>query len=285
MKKNCRNYQKIAILISGHLRSFENCIDSLIQLKEYFDADVFIHTWSSENKDEECWHVIEDFTIKKSFESLLNLRLNPKGLLIEEPNEARKKISNNFKINEKIYDSIPGFYFQYYGIIEAYKIFNKYKLKNKINYDTLIRYRFDIVPQDVSSLILDIKDSFNSSSTYVSEHNWAQILGIYFDGIFISSYEIYSLKIELLNKNMKNGKYQNNIAFFPEMLYSFSFKKVTRNIKIIKTSIGIMRSNGTLIPIFSKSKNHIKTYFKSLIKVLLFIFKKIFKFKQKKYIF
>ena len=106
-------------------------------------------------------------------------------------------------------------------------IFLKSINRRKINYDTLIRYRFDIIPQDIDNLILDIKESNESSYSYVSEHNWAQILNIYFDGIFISSDLIYSLKIELLKENLKI-KYQNNLIFFPEMLYSYTVRKVTK---------------------------------------------------------
>ena len=134
-------------------------------------------------------------------------------------------------------------------------------------------------------MILDIKESNESSYSYVSEHNWAQILNIYFDGIFISSDLIYSLKIELLKENLKNKKYQNNLIFFPEMLYSYTVRKVTKKIKIINSKIGICRSNGKLIPTFSKSNNKFKTNLNSSLKVLIFLLQRIFKFKKKQYKF
>ena len=206
--------QKVAILISGHIRSYETCLEKINKIKEYFDADIFIHTWRYENIDKDSWNITEDFKITEDIEFYLNSTLNPKVLLVEDQKEIRKKFLKKFFISKKNIDTIPGFYFQYYGVIEAYNIFKKYKSKKKINYDTLIRYRFDIIPQDIDNLILDIKESHESCYSYVSEHNWAQILKIYFDGIFISSDLIYSLKIELLKENLKNKKYQNNLIFF-----------------------------------------------------------------------
>lgn len=277
--------QKVAILISGHIRSYETCLEKINKIKEYFDADIFIHTWRYENVDKDCWHITEDFKIAEDIEYYLNSTLNPKVLLVEDQKEIRKKFLKKLFISKKNIDTIPGFYFQYYGVIEAYNIFKKYKSKKKINYDTLIRYRFDIIPQDIDNLILDIKESHESSYSYVSEHNWAQILNIYFDGIFISSDLIYSLKIELLKENLKNKKYQNNLIFFPEMLYSYTVRKVTKRIKIINSKIGICRSNGKLIPTFSKSNNKFKTNLNSSLKVLIFLLKRFFKFKKKQYKF
>ena len=70
------------------------------KIKEYFDADIFIHTWRYENVDKDSWHITEDFKIAEDIEFYLNSTLNPKVLLVEDQKEIRKKIFKkifNFK--------------------------------------------------------------------------------------------------------------------------------------------------------------------------------------------
>lgn len=48
---------KIAILISGHLRTFRNCYQSVHKIfSNRYDVDIFIHTWSTVDHKTATWH-------------------------------------------------------------------------------------------------------------------------------------------------------------------------------------------------------------------------------------
>lgn len=142
LSKKSATGKKIALLLSGHVR--DNYIfKSFIGFVGRYDVDVFIHTW--------------DTIGTKGTEMNLNMKselLNVENTISQYPNLRKFKIENN-----KTYiDNIPktdNIYFnfsspevyllsQLYSINQSFKLMEDYSMENNINYDLVIRSRFDL---------------------------------------------------------------------------------------------------------------------------------------------
>lgn len=87
------NKLKVAVCISGFLRSYEQTFESLfVNLTDQFDCDFFIHTWDMLGSYERHFDYKVSGTNIKNLESRINSIYNPKQFIIE----TRK----NFPISE-----------------------------------------------------------------------------------------------------------------------------------------------------------------------------------------
>ena len=115
---------KVALLISGYLRSYKNNIKYIQDeiISNFGDVDIYLHITKNEKKEDKYLNLIDEENDVKNIVSILN----PKSLLIE--NNANTDIlknqwSNLYKLNQL-------------------KIANEI-LENK-KYNLVIRYRFDL---------------------------------------------------------------------------------------------------------------------------------------------
>ena len=131
---------KVALLISGYLRSYENSLsyikNEIINISN--DVDVYLHITKNEKEEDRYLNLIdEDSDIKKIISEL-----NPKSVLIERNDyHNRNKLYNNtfnqwsklFKLNElkKINESIHG---EKYDIVVRYRPDLSIKTKNLMSF-------------------------------------------------------------------------------------------------------------------------------------------------------
>lgn len=115
---------KVALLISGYLRSYKNNIkyvqDEIIS--KFDNVDIYLHITKNESKEDKYLNFIDEENDVKNIVSILN----PKSLLVEnnvDTNILKNQWSKLYKLNQL-------------------KITNEI-LKNK-KYDLVIRYRFDL---------------------------------------------------------------------------------------------------------------------------------------------
>ncbi len=146
---------KIAVEVSGHLRTFEYCAPLLKKnLLHHYDCDVFIHTWDRLDHQQLSWHgkpgsfgghrpdaVTAD--IKKKVEHLYQ----PKAIIYDSE-ESIKKI-DGFLVKPNKKTGFGGFSLQaawntLYTEVEAHRLMKNYAKKNNIKYDFIIRTRPDI---------------------------------------------------------------------------------------------------------------------------------------------
>lgn len=115
---------KVALLISGYLRSYKNNIKYIQDeiISNFGDVDVYLHITKNESKEDKYLNFIDEENDVKNIVTVLN----PKSLLIE--NNANTDILTN-------------------QWSKLYKL-NQLKITNEIienkKYDLVIRYRFDL---------------------------------------------------------------------------------------------------------------------------------------------
>ncbi len=153
MAKNKR--LKIAVEVSGHLRTFEYCGALLKEnLLNHYDCDVFIHTWDKTEHQQLSWHG------KKGMHGGADINLVTEGIKIKVQNiyKPKKIIYDNEKELKKISGFLAhpnkqanflGFSLQavwntLYTEVKAHQLMKQYAKENNIEYDFVIRTRFDI---------------------------------------------------------------------------------------------------------------------------------------------
>lgn len=172
---------KIAVLLYGHLRDFEQCADSLnVNLLNQYDCDVFIHTWDTLDHNSKSWHEqrVKSACVDKD---LVIAKYHPQGLIIEhqEKYEKEKIISNlDYLPGTEVSSAIP--YFMFYSMNKANQARKAYEKENGFTYDYVFITRPDV----------RLKKPFDVEY-YVHE---AEVLGLDVNACrFCGSYEDMSL--------------------------------------------------------------------------------------------
>lgn len=135
---------KIAILISGHTRNYEETLSQLILLKEKFNADMFISSYSDRGTGVRFWQGQKQQNSKLSTDDInvIKTSLSPIHSIFTEDSESPKRfIDRHYQNNLVNVD-------QSYNMLDKIWEVNQFKLiheqKNNFKYDLVIRTRFDL---------------------------------------------------------------------------------------------------------------------------------------------
>jgi SAM-dependent methyltransferase len=147
---------KIAVCISGHMRTFEQTYHSFINniLSPYKEtADIFINTWETVGAPASK-HGSDQSVVNKKTELIIpqiNELIKPKKINIETYESARDaiaKLNNDAKMAQVDKDHMPnGNLLSYgsmlYSLKQTGKMLDNYERENNISYDIIIRLRSD----------------------------------------------------------------------------------------------------------------------------------------------
>jgi hypothetical protein len=140
---NINNF-KVAILLSGHIRK-NSILNGVSKFCNNENCHVFIHTWDNIGlKDNSPTQetLLNDKVIPTSVISEINKFTNLKSYEIEN----NKDWIESQKITHKYFNcSSPEVFIksQLYSVNKSYKLMEKYSKENNIEYDVVIKVRFD----------------------------------------------------------------------------------------------------------------------------------------------
>ena len=180
-----------AILISGHTRDFERTLPGLIALKEAFDADVFISSYTDRGTGVRFWlgqkHIIGVLT--QDDYKLISENLNPISAHYENQIRVPKIVSkHNFKNKLVNTEGVYGMLYKFWHTNELKK---KYEIENNFKYEVVIRTRFDN-----EYLTVNIND-FRPGRLYTGRADRKEFLS---DSCFICDSESMNKLAELKNE-------------------------------------------------------------------------------------
>jgi len=115
---------KIAISLSGQTRTYIHCHKTLIEYFNNHDVDYFIHSWDD-----------VDFSM-----------YNPKDVIVENYHDdnfidLEKKLFSTYPASTKPFHNM---FSMWYSNYKSNKLRQKYQKENNINYDIVVRCRFDL---------------------------------------------------------------------------------------------------------------------------------------------
>ena len=157
MKTTTKKKLKIAVEISGHLRTFDYCAPLLKKhLLDKYDCDVFIHTWNRLDHQQLSWHGKagslgghKPHALTPAIKQKVDDLYRPKVVIYDNEEKIKKVDGWLAEPNKK--KKFGGFSLQavwntLYTEVEAHKLMKKYAKKNNIKYDFVVRTRPDIAP-------------------------------------------------------------------------------------------------------------------------------------------
>lgn len=119
---------KVALLIAGYLRNYENSIDFIKNeiIKKFGDVDVYLHITKSENIEDKYHNQIEDSDIEKIVDVL-----NPITTIVED---------NQTYVTDNRINNVINLWSKLYKLNEIKSI----RESETTEYDLVIRYRLDL---------------------------------------------------------------------------------------------------------------------------------------------
>lgn len=240
--------KKVAICFSGQPRTWKNCIETWknILTEKNFSVDIFCHIWDF-NSVPNCVQVgnpMESVKIPREEIDELIKFLRPKKFLVESEKIIKP-------INGKQVVSYSSFLSQYYGILMAARLKKKYEIEHNINYDVVVRARYDAYYQ---SPIFDQYDAVQEHVMHGFHFGWNNDTkrGRIGDICWFADTQTYDIICDyFLNIENINLKFFNKPT--PEEVFFHYIKKNKINIQINHWDIKLFRQSQELS--FTKNKD------------------------------
>lgn len=161
--------KRIAIQIFGHLRSFEQTVDSLHEYlvlpnkKRGYEVDIFMHTWDETDLSTIAWHNQQGEKlgrkVTKEIVDFIEEKYSPRKYLVEAQIDVPEQMLTA-KLG-RFACSYKGFVNTTYTQFMSNKLREDYEKENKIKYDWVIVTRPDILfhqPLDIEKILHVYKD-------------------------------------------------------------------------------------------------------------------------------
>ena len=227
---------KIALCLSGHLRTFEQTQNSLSQfiLKKY-NPDIFIHTW--DKLGFACNYKSDRFLHDTSNKlSQIERLYRPKKIIVESSKFIEQlkleadEYAPHLKHAPKHVGHMASMFYKIYACNELRKIF---ELETGNFYDYIIRCRADLLFENILSLPEPIEKNIVLIPGFISGAGWYTDQFAFGDS---DSMDIYSSLYFDIPDYFLAGK-----EFYPEKFVVWALDKKNLPVKFIDTKFRILR--------------------------------------------
>jgi hypothetical protein len=153
---------KVAVLLFGHLRTYEYCAPLLKKhILDNYDCDVFMHTWSDSDSDTISWNESirsrNSRPVSKDVIDRINELYASKKLTVENQKVKNDIIVKSIANDDK--NSLLGMNFMFESMGKTNKLRHIYEEETGAQYDAVIVVRPDVM---IMSFI-DIKKAFDEA--------------------------------------------------------------------------------------------------------------------------
>jgi hypothetical protein len=238
------NSKKIALLISGHLRSILYTIDNIIEIKKSCGCDIYLHTWDEINSKDKFWGEQEEY--QESFKDIFEFcckRLNPKAYKVENQYLFFGKI---VRLSEGFH-KFEGYRSMLYGIYQCSLLAKEIEESEQFSYDVFCRYRYDICCHDIHKFTNDL-NSLMAGDLLTVQHNWATPFNITSDIVFAAEKAYYLKFVNEINLYFEKWVIDlNNLCeIIPEqIIYDYSINNKFK-LKWFNSSYSNIKRNGSI---------------------------------------
>ncbi len=141
---------KIAIQFYGHLRTFRQTADNIIEnfIKPLGDVDIFIHTWEQTDHSDKSWHNLDGekrgIGLSESDFNFINEKFKPKKIVADKQFEDTYNGAGfSLKLTDIFYKrvTLDNIYYTRYKVNELRK---EYQSETGTHYDFVINARLDL---------------------------------------------------------------------------------------------------------------------------------------------
>lgn len=171
---------KVAVMFSGLPRGYRG---TLLRSRWLWDVDIFMHGWLQNgffinqihpNRQREKFGIFDKYELRTLFKPKLYKFENPQSWSIENQKMTAESISKHFEwaidqnsekfLSHMLSNNIS----MWTSIFESWNLLESYSKMNSVNYDYVIRARYDIFPQVDLDMLLE---KIESDSIIVPDTN------------------------------------------------------------------------------------------------------------------
>jgi hypothetical protein len=210
----------IALLISGHMRAFDENVLHLRDLTRELACDVFAHTWGERDMTAPTWRRPDFDGTHRTTHAELFSRLPFRRVQVEEQSEI--DLATLFGAVGNATRPWTGAHYMIYGMHRCMQLCEGAAQGHK-PYDVIIRYRFDIACTKIRCIVEDVRRVFEGRADVIMpRHNWAAALGARFDGMIVAAPSTYRRLLDALCMTFDpmRDKLVDGERFIPELLIS-----------------------------------------------------------------
>ena len=220
------NTLKVALCISGHMRTFKDNFSNLHKnILSKLNCDVFIHTWNTLDSYKEKINDNQFETLQRYY--------NPKSIIIEPKKEFQ--ITNLMRSKAEPGRNVHNMLSMFYKIEACNNLKKEYEIANNFKYDLVIRFR-----SDISMLSpLPITNKIDNDLLYVPLYgNFSGLC----DQLAFGSSETMD-KYSCIFSNIENHL-NNGASFNPEKMTKFHVQSMNLPVHKIDMKFVLKRLNG-----------------------------------------
>lgn len=238
---------RVAVCISGQPRNIQEAFPHIkANLIDPYDADVFVHTYAPEGQHYSASGRTYEFTdnveeyirnticpIKYMIEPVRYFKdagINIDNIYNSYGEGHRAKLLANYGTEEKVKEIlVHNFYSMFYSIFQAHTLMKTWRLEHNVQYDCVVRVRFDFAPLERVQLdgcdmerihYLDIHQPDGLIS------DWINFGGQSVMDVYASIWLLYET---IINGQERTGYYVCNESLIRDIMKRFNIEKTAFN--------------------------------------------------------
>ena len=196
---------KIAVCLSGQMRTAGKCVEHIKEFFSDYDVDYFMHTW---NQEEEYFKESDKMRMNRVRNLDLSLFESVKNIL-------GPKIASR---DDKIQVVYPSVFAQQLSMAKCFVHCQQYSDSTRTQYDIIIKCRFDLIWRPCMKF--SIPNDFSKDTLYVSGREHGKILDRFFFGGPHVMEEISKI-LHFSESNLSKMRMQDFPSGPEEILYRF----------------------------------------------------------------
>jgi len=222
----------------------------MLKLGSAYECDYFVHTWSVQEMRFATWRQPDDYA--EGLDPSLLSRLGPRVVIIEDA-EAPELLTRMADYLRPATPPWTGAHFMLYGMARVHSEFLSYCESLASKYDVVMRYRFDLMCDDMPQLAQDISRVGNDELLALMPfHHWATPLGARFDGVVIASPHVYARFIGAVPTALADGlaSVRNGDPVVPELFVVDAVNLSGAELQSTRAKFQLVRSLGYVEQVF-----------------------------------
>lgn len=245
---------RIAILLCGHTRTYLKTYQSFLDSFKDLDYDVFCHTWDTKGHHDPVWwsekgdDIYEKLT-QEDTDNLSNL-YHAKKVQVDPQRKFLPKNPEYLKI--KGFNPVRN---MWETVWRANELRKQYELENGINYDCVLKTRYDILYDEKFNPQWVEKNLYKYKFNFILTHT-GKVENIYNDSIYYSTPENFNYVIDTMKTRLEEFLYASIEKFkviegeasFTEFLRKEFGNELEYNQFIFKCKL--LRFSGKVLPLY-----------------------------------
>lgn len=235
---------KIAVLLTGNVRTFNECKSNILSEFSSLKPDYFISTYDTAFQYHPCvkgsLNFNEEYVLPDSEIYNLFNEFSPKRIIIDKESEMNDYFQNErYNFSGGMLGCDPSHFLQFYKIKRGLDQILEYETLLGIEYDIIIRSRLDLIIKNISTINLDnLEDSI-----IVGYNNPESTQSVLNDQLFLSTQKNMIVVVDSILAEFYHQSHVLSATAFPHGVFQAGIELNNLNVKKESIAEALVRVN------------------------------------------